>query len=161
SAAPGAPNFPVIGFAPGFIESIFYGYANPNVYGKGTANSFTAKLQPLEDQRGRDTSYGITFSYRWAGPSIDLTAGAARKNLSGPTALTPGLGGSQNYVNIRADYLNLGLGWKVDDKLKLSTGLEYVGTHGHLDSAGLYNRYAVKIGSSTFDNLNSVQWVPN
>ncbi|CAN0510494.1 unnamed protein product, partial [Phaeothamnion confervicola] len=44
SAGPGAPNYPVIGFSPGFIENIFWGYATPYQYGPKTANSFTNDL---------------------------------------------------------------------------------------------------------------------
>jgi hypothetical protein len=46
-----APQNAIIGFSPGFIDPVFSGYAHPNIYGAGTANSFTAKGREVKIPR--------------------------------------------------------------------------------------------------------------
>ena len=46
------------------------------------------------------------------------------------------------------------------EKQKLSLGIDIVNVSGHHDPAGLYNAYANRIGSNSFDNIDSTQTAP-
>ncbi len=160
SIGPGTPNFTVIGFSPGFVDPIFYGYAHPNLYGPGTANSFTTTLAPMEDPRGKENFYQVGFSYRWDEPALKISGHYGHRDLTRKTTLSPNLGGSQNHVDLDVDEWNLDFTWDPASDWSLFAGLDYTSAAGHYDPAGLYNPYAISIGSSTFKNLDSDQYAP-
>ena len=135
----GTPNFPVVGFSPGFVDYVFAGYAHPNIYGANSANSFTANLAPLEDVRGEQRHYDLGVSYHFQKPDIKLRAEYETYRYSRPSSLSPANGGSQNLVNIDADTIRLEGGWRMTEKQKLSLGIDIVNVSGHHDPAGLYN----------------------
>ncbi|MGE0494348.1 MAG: S-layer homology domain-containing protein [Vulcanimicrobiota bacterium] len=159
-AGNGAPTFAVLGFSPGFVDPIFYGYAHPNLYGAGSGNSFTTNLQPLEDPRGSENSYSLGASYHWTDPGVRLSGSYGYNDFVRRTSLSPGLGGDQNHVDIDVDVFNLEAQWDIDKQWKLTGGLDYTRSAGHLDPGGLYHSYAVATSSSTFDNLDSTQTSP-
>ena len=156
----GTPNFPVIGFAPGYVDYIFAGYAHPNIYGANSANSFTANLTPLEDVRGKHRYYNLGAGYKFEKPNIDIRAEYETFRYSRASGLTPALGGSQNLVDIHADTYRFESGWDMTEKHRLTLGLDLIQVVGHHDPAGLYNAYANQIGSNSFDNIDSTQTVP-
>lgn len=77
-----------------------------------------------------------------------------------PSWLSAGFGGSQNLVDLKTDYLMLGLNWKVSEPTDLRVSAEMVKAHGHHDPLGLYNGYAVADQDIRFANIDSTQWVP-
>ena len=156
----GTPTNNVLGFAPGFIDPVFSGFANPYVYGGNSANSFTTTLQPLENPRGRHNNYGIGLSYKFDDPRVKVDLGYTRNEFTRNSALAPGFGGSQNQVNLNLDSLHGQVNWEASDQWTLRAGADYTQISGHLDPAGLYNNFAIASGSTTFNNIDSKQIAP-
>lgn len=161
SIALGTPTNPVLGFSPGFLDPVFSGFASPLLYGKLSASSFTADLQPLENPRGTQQDYGLSFSYRWDDPGVKVETALERSHWFRPTSLDANFGGSQNAVDLSTDYARLGVSWKFATDWTLRGGCEWVRAQGHFDPGGLYNGYAVANQSTTFQNLDSLQTIPN
>lgn len=159
SAGVGAPNFPVLGMAPGFVDYLFYGFAHPYQYGANSASSFTEDLQPLENPRGQEQFLGLGARYSW--DTVTLSGDYERQDWSRPTSLPAGLGGSQNHMDLATDFAHLGVDWKTAPAWTLHAGLDMVRAQGHWDPSGLYNAYAVRTGSTGFENIDSLQWVPS
>lgn len=157
-AAPGGPNFPVLGFSPGFVDPVFSGFAHPLMYGPASGTAFTPGLQPLENPRGSERSWAAGASYRF--DRVSLTAGYERTRFHRPSSLPATLGGSQNLVDVTTDYANLEARWDFARDLALLGGVEYVASRGHLDPAGLFNAAALARGATSFPTMDSVQWVP-
>ncbi|MBI3926048.1 MAG: S-layer homology domain-containing protein [Armatimonadetes bacterium] len=160
TVAPGAPNFPVLGFSPGFVDAIFSGYAHPFLYGPGTPSSFTDSLQPLEDRRGSEARYEIGLSYKFLEPKLKVSALYEHGSYKRPSGLAPGLGGSQNLVDMDTDYLNLDLTYTPDEAWTVFGGVDWIRARGHLDPGGLYNGYAIQNQTIDFDNLDTRQLSP-
>ena len=154
------PNFPVIGFSPGFVDYVFAGYAHPNLYGPNSANAFTTSLAPLEDVRGSQRHYNLGASYHFKQPDITLRAEYETYNYDRPSSLTPAFGGSQNHVDIDADTFRFNTAWKPTPKYTITAGADIIKVTGHHDPGGLYNAYANQINSTTFNNIDSTQTVP-
>ena len=70
------------------------------------------------------------------------------------------MGGSQNQVDLKTDYLRLGTSWGFQQDWTLRGGCEWVHLYGHHDPAGLYNGFALSSGQTNFSNLDSLQTVP-
>jgi S-layer homology domain len=157
----GTPNFPVIGFSPGFVDPVFFGYAHPNLYGPNSANSFTANLAPLEDPRGSQDEFNIGASYRFKDPGVKVTTNYSRYRQNRASGLAAALGGSQNQVDLTSDSFRFGVGWDINDKVTLNGGFDFVAVKGHYDPAGLYNDYANRTGQTNFTNVNSEQTIPH
>jgi hypothetical protein len=154
------PTSTIMGFSPGFMDPVFAGYAHPNMYGAGSANSFTTALQPLEDPKGRANNYGFGISYKWDDPRVKIDLGYTRNEWTRNSSLSPGYGGSQNQVNLNIGSLHGQVNWEACDRWTLHGGCDYTTIDGHLDPAGLYNNYAIATGSTTFNNLDSKQISP-
>ena len=157
----GTPTGSVLGFAPGFVDPIFYGYANPLQYGANSRNSFDANLNPLEDHRGSEHLYALGGSYKWADLGLKVTGGFQRLNLKRDSSLSAALGGSQNLVDMTIDSWNAEAAYDVSKKWTINGGFDYVKSSGHYDPAGLYNSYALASGSTNFTNLDSDQFIPH
>lgn len=154
------PNATVMGFAPGFIDPVFSGFASPTVYGAGTANSFTETLAPLENPKGRHTNFGIGASYKWDDPRVKVDIGYTNNEFVRNSALGAGFGGSQNQVNLNIGSLHGQVNWEVSDKWTLRGGADYTTIDGHYDPAGIYNNFAIATASTTFNNIDSKQISP-
>jgi len=156
--APGGPNFPVLGFSPGFVDPVFSGFAHPLLYGAASGSAFTAGLQPLENPRGSERSWSVGASYRF--DRVNLAAGYERTRFQRSSGLPASLGGSQNLVDVTTEYANLEARWDFADEVALLGSVEYVASRGHLDPAGLFNAAALARASTSFPTMDSVQWVP-
>lgn len=157
----GTPTGSALGFAPGFVDTVFSGYATPLMYGANSRSSFTADLTPLEDPRGRQRDLLVGASYAWPDDGLKLTASFQRVNLRRDSALSAAQGGSQNLVDIDCDWLALSAGFPVGSRVRGFAGLDVVTTSGHHDPAGLFNLYALNTGSTDFVNVDSRQLIPN
>ena len=155
------PTNDVLGFSPGFVDTAFFGFAHPNLYGANSGNSFTANLTPLENPRGHDRNYEIGASYRWDDLGLTVTGLAGRHQLRRNSDLSPALGGSQNEVDITVDSVALDLGYELSKKITINGGMDYIDASGHFDPAGLYNGYALATGLTDFQNIDSYQLVPH
>ncbi len=157
---PGIPTQDVIGFAPGFFDPVFAGFAHPNLYGKASGNSFSANLQPLENPRGSLRELGFGLHHHWADPDLALDFNLESSQWNRPTRLSPAQGGSQNRVDLTSLYGQLALNWKFADDWNLRGGAEWVHVYGHHDPGGLYNGFANASGQVNFRNIDSMQWIP-
>ncbi len=158
---PGTPTNTVLGFTPGYVDLVFYGYASPLLYGNRSMNSFDANLNPLEDQRGKEKSFDVGATYRWADLGLRLTGSYSRLGLKRDTALSAAQGGSQNAVDIDVDSFAFEGAYEFNKKWSVNAGVDYVSTAGHYDPAGLYNSYALATGQTNFTNLDSDQFIPH
>ncbi len=159
-ASPGIPNFPVIGFSPGFVDPVFFGFAHPNIYGAASGNSFAASLAPLENPKGSQNSFGLGASYRWEEPALKLSGSYNHESFARRTRLAPAFGGDQNHVDIDVDIFNVELEWDIDERWALTGGVDYTQTVGHFDPSGLYHAFALSTNNATFTNLDSTQTAP-
>ncbi len=160
SAGVGAPNYPVLGFSPGFVDYLFSGYAHPLQYGANSGSSFDDALRPLEDVRGRERGHGLVVSHRWEVPNVGSELRYNRTELLRPSTLAANFGGSQNQVDLGIDSWHLGATWDLTDRWTLLGGVDRISVRGHHDPAGLYNSHAVAQDSVGFVNVDSTQTVP-
>lgn len=156
----GAPTAAVIGHAPGFIDPVFTGFAHPNIYGAGSANSFTTNLAPLENPTGKQRNYAFGATYKFDDPRIKVDLGYERNEFTRKSALAPGFGGSQNNIDLAITNIHGELGWEANDKWTLRGGADWVNIKGHYDPAGIYNSFAVQTGSNNFDTVDTDQVIP-
>lgn len=159
SLGPAIPTNDVVGFAPGFFDPLFQGFAHPGVYGATSANSFTAALAPLENPRGSERRLAAGVSYQWE--RFGLRLQYDNNHWFRPSILTPAQGGSQNLVDLGLQAGQAEFSYKLDASWTAITGLDVLSFAGHLDPAGLYNPYALSTGSVDFTNLDSRQISPS
>lgn len=157
----GIPQNNILGFAPGFMDPVFYGYADPAVYGAQSATSFDANLNALEDHKGKQTQFGIGASYKWDNPRLKLDAGYEHNQFKRNSDLAAIDGGSQNYVKLNTDNIHIGLGWEANDMWTLRAGCDMVNMNGHWDPSGVYNQYAIGYADSIdFKTIDVQQTIP-
>jgi len=156
----GVPNSQVLGFSPGFMDPVFQGYAAPQVYGSNSVSSFDAALNPLEDNRGRHTNWGIGASYKFDDPRVKVELGYERNQFRRSSGLIAAAGGSQNNVDLNIGSLHGQVNWEASDKWTLRAGADYTTIDGHYDPSGRYNGFALATGSTGFNNINSTQLSP-
>ncbi|MBT9588035.1 hypothetical protein IV102_32160 [bacterium] len=154
------PTNDVLGFSPGFSDTVFSGFAHPNLYGKLSGNSFTANLEPLENPRGNVQEFGLYFKHKIDEPKLTIDFTYERNQYRRDSGLGPLQGGSQNQVDLKTDYALLGLSWGFQEDWTLRSGLEMVHAHGHHDPGGLHNGFALASGQVNFTNIDSVQTIP-
>ena len=160
SLGAGLPNSQVLGFAPGFMDPVFQGYAAPQVYGSNSVSSFDASLNPLEDNRGKSTNWGIGASYKFDDPRVKVELGYERNQFRRTSGLIAAAGGSQNNVDLNIGSLHGQVNWEASDKWTLRAGADYTTIDGHYDPSGRYNGFALATGSTGFNNLDSTQLSP-
>lgn len=162
SIGPSLPTQAVLGFSPGFVDTVFQGFASPFLYGRTSASSFDDQLRPMENPRGQVSDFGISGFQNFNDPAnrLRLEWNYEHTSLYRPSALQPGMGGSQNFVDLKTDYVLLGLNWKISEPTSLRLTGEVVKASGHHDPLGLYNGYAVANNQINFANIDSTQWVP-
>ncbi|MBQ7569051.1 S-layer homology domain-containing protein [bacterium] len=157
----------IMGFDPGFMDPVFYGYASPTVYGTQSAQSFAMNADGSWDlidaginKTGHQNNWGIGASYKWENPRIKVDLGYEGSNYKRDTVA--GLDcSSQNYVDLSNNVIHLGLGWEANDKWTLRAGCDWANTTGHWDPAGQYNVYSWDNGNiHDFDNIKVNQVVP-
>ena len=155
------PTNDVIGFAPGFVDTAFAGFAHPNIYGTNSQNSFTANLTPLENPRGKERLWEVGASYRWNDPGVTLSGSFTKNHLFRHSGLTAAQGGSQNEVDVDVDSALVEAAWDATSKWTVLGGFDWIHAKGHFDPAGLYNGVALATNNTTFDNIDSTQWIPH
>lgn len=148
----------IMGFAPGFMDPVFYGYAY-NPMGQDF-NSFNEDLTAKEDHKGKQTQYGIGASYKWDNPRLKLDLGYNRNEFKRDSDLAVIDGGSQNYVKLNNDNFHIGLGWEANDQWTLRAGCDMVNINGHWDPAGTYNGFAQSVNAIDFKNIDVQQTIP-
>ncbi len=154
----------IMGFKPGFMDPVFYGYASPNVYGAQSEDSFVG-FAPIDgvDNRGHQYNFGIGASYKWENPRIKVDLGYEgnnyKRDVKGLGELVDN-GANQNYVKLSNNQLHLGLGWEANDKWTVRAGVDWANVQGHWDPAGQYNTYARVTDTYDFDNIKVNQVIP-
>ena len=160
SLGTGIPTNNVIGFSPGYTDMVFAGFAHPGQYGARSASSFTDTLQPMENPRGEHSQFYVAGWYKWDEPNLKVNWNLEHTGFWRPSSLSPGMGGSQNQIDLDINYAVLGLTWKANDTLSVRGGSEFQLARGHYDPLGNYNGYAVKNNSISFRNIDTLQTIP-
>lgn len=156
----GTPTGNVLGFAPGFVDPVFYGYASPLQYGPQSRNSFTANLTPLENKRGSQNDFALGAAYAWPQNGPKVSAAFRQYDFRRNSSLSAASGGSQNLVDMTSRQLTLDVDFAIANKIRAQIGADLINTAGHYDPAGLFNDYALRTGSIAFKNLDSQQTIP-
>lgn len=144
----------VLGFAPGFMDPVFYGYSR---------GSFDKDLNPLDDHKGKQTQYGIGASYKWDNPRLKLDLGYNRNEFKRDSDVIEKdwASSSQNYVKLNNDNFHIGLGWEANDQWTLRAGCDMVNINGHWDPDGQYATYANAYAKTNdFKNIDVQQTIP-
>ena len=151
----------VLGFNPGFMDPVFYGYS-ASVFDTKDADGHYVAVEGV-DHRGRHTNWGIGASYKWENPRIKVDLGYEGNNYKRKVdgaALDSKYDPSQNYVNLSNHVAHLGLGWEASDKWTIRAGCDWAHVTGHWDPYGQYNTYAKNNDVYDFDNIKVNQVVP-
>ncbi len=142
------------------MDPVFYGYADPAVYGGQSYSSFDPDLNPLEDEKGSQTQWGLGASYKWDDPRLKLDVGYITNEFKRDSSLTVEQGGSQNYVKLKTDNIHLGLNWEAADDWTIRAGCDWVTLNGHWDPSGAFNQFAAASKSIDFKNIDMIQTIP-
>ena len=151
SLGPTTPNTLVLGFSPGFIDTVFREFS---------PLSFDANLQPLENPRGYVSSYAAKVGHVFTGTPWKLDAAYDSWTFRRSTSLPAALGGSQNLVDLTYAVSDLAVGYRVDENLMLTLGCERSTIHGHYDPGGIYNPLAIATNQIDFLTRDLVQTNP-
>lgn len=140
-----------LGFAPGFMDPVFYGYSDL---------SFDGALNALEDHKGKQTQFGIGANYKWDNPRLKLDLGYEHNDFKRNSDLNAFDGGSQNHVKLNTENIHIGLGWEANDMWTLRVGCDMVNFNGHWDPTGSYNQFAMLVNDTSFKNIDVQQTIP-
>ena len=140
-----------LGFAPGFMDPVFYGYSDL---------SYDVNLDAMEDHKGKQTQFGIGANYKWDNPRLKLDLGYEHNDFKRNSDLPAIDGGSQNHVKLNTENIHIGLGWEANDMWTLRVGCDMVNFNGHWDPTGSYNQFAQLVNSTDFKNIDVQQTVP-
>ena len=135
-------------------------YKRQNLYGSNSANSFDTNLNPLEDPRGYHSRFTVGSSYLWRDPKISVKASFRNIDVVRGSILSPELGGSQNLVDVNTKTWHLDGSWGFQADKNFTVGIDLIDVRGHYDPGGLYNAFAIRTGSTDFENISSVQAIP-
>ena len=141
----------VLGYAPGFMDPVFYGYSDL---------SYDAALNAMEDHKGKQTQYGIGANYKWDNPRLKLDLGYEHNDFNRNSDLAAIDGGSQNRVKLNTENIHIGLGWEANDMWTVRVGCDMVNFNGHWDPTGSYNQFAALVNSNDFKNIDVQQTIP-
>jgi len=158
------PNGFVLGYSPGFIDTVFQGY-HPTSFagftGSLTPSAVNQFATPLEDPRGRVTNYGLGVNYRFDQLNgLAIHAGYKDYTFRRPTSLSPAFGGSENNVNLHLNGGLVGLQYPVNERFAVKGGYAWTNIRGHYDPTGLYRNFALDQGSVDFDTFKNNQTAP-
>ena len=145
------PNTDVLGFSPGFIDTVFREYS---------PLSFDANLQPLENPRGQVSSYALKVGQVFTGTPWKLDASYDSWSFYRSTALPAALGGSQNRVDLTYALANLAVGYRFDEDVQVTLGCQRATIRGHYDPGGIYNPLAIATNNVDFFTRDLVQTNP-
>ena len=140
-----------LGFAPGFMDPVFYGYSDL---------SYDVNLDAMEDHKGKQTQFGIGANYKWDNPRLKLDLGYEHNDFKRNSDLNAFDGGSQNHVKLNTENIHIGLGWEANDMWTVRVGCDMVNFNGHWDPTGSYNQFAQLVNSTDFKNIDVQQTVP-
>lgn len=155
----------VMGFNPGFMDPVFYGYDKNNSFTQNADGTYS--VIDGVNNRGQHNNWGVGASYKWENPRIKVDLGFEGNNynrtVKGEGAKVAN-GANQNYVNLNNQVVHLGLGWEASDKWTIRAGCDWAHVYGHWDPYGQYNQYAADTSLTTenykFDNIKVNQVVP-
>ncbi len=158
SLGTGIPNTPVLGFSPGFMDSVFHGFNIATFTDDGT----NALGRAWENPRGKVDKWAASVGYKFLfepGKSrrgVTIGGGARdthflrESHLSDYVAGPAGFAGeSQNNVDLHVSGWKAFVEWEPTDKLTLDFSANSSTLHGHLDPMGILNEYAGATGNTT------------
>jgi hypothetical protein len=169
----GAPNTPVLGFSPGWIEPLFNGYSQYTF----AASGGNALAIPLEDNKGEVENLLISGGYKWLLEEAENNRGvtvkggfrnnnfdrASNMQAIGRARGIPGLGTqaqNQNYVDLNFRGWNLQADYDVTEDFMVYGGFTQVDIKGHFDPFNVNGQYAESVGTTSFNNIDITQTWP-
>jgi len=170
SLAPGTPNTTVLGYSPGYIETLFNGF-HPGTF---VAQGGNALAVPLENPRGNIENLYVSAGHKWlfdeenSNRGLLLSGGvkSLRFNRNSQMAsLRPGPIGlaaeNQNHVDLAFTGWHVGADYDVTEDFTAKAGFTKVDIHGHFDPLGVNNRFAVAAGTARYNNIDITQTWPD
>ncbi len=164
SASLSSPNGFILGQLPGFVDTVFTGFAPTSFAGytgdpaPSLVNQFA---HPLENPRGRVTNWGVGVDYKFEHlKDLRLVASYRDYDFRRNSSLSPRFGGSENQENLNNSEGKISLQYPVTDRLAVKAGWSWTVVRGHTDPLGVFHNYAADTGSTTFDTVNQLQTAP-
>jgi hypothetical protein len=170
SLAPGTPNTNVLGYSPGFIETLFSAY-HPGTFAAAGGNNFAV---PLEDPRGSVENLYVSAGHKWlfdeenSNRGVLLSGGVKTVHFfrnSNMASIRPGAVGlaaeNQNHVDLGFTGWHIGVDYDVTDDFTAKVGYTQVDIYGHFDPLGVNNAFAVAAGTARYRNLDIQQRWPD
>jgi len=170
SIAPGTPNTPVLGFKPGFIETLFNQY-NIGTFAAAGGNAFAI---PLENPRGTIENLYVSAGHKWLleedknNRGVLLSGGIKTLHFnrnSNMSRIRPGPIGlaaeNQNRVDLAFTGWHLGVDYDVTEDFTAKAGYTQVDIFGHFDPLGVNNAFAVAAGTANYNNIDISQKWPD
>lgn len=168
-----APNTPVLGFSPGWMEPLFPGYHEATFAASG-GNAFAV---PLEDNKGNIENLYMSGGYKWLldeannNRGVTLSGGFKSLGFTRDTNMAAiGAAGGFAGAGMQAanqNLVDLGfLGWHaqvdydVTETFKVTGGYTSIDIKGHYDPFNVYGAYAESVGAFNYDNIDITQTWP-
>lgn len=153
----GSPNTDVLGFSPGFIDSVFHGFSR-YTYAPDGANNYGTLL---ENPRGKVqrwyTSVGLKYIFDPEKSKRGVTFGGGYRDthfhrdshLSELVAGENGLRGeNQNYLDLHVGGWKVFVNYEPTEDLKLDFSVNNAFISGHIDPLGILNDSAAETGDT-------------
>ena len=154
----GIPNTNVLGFSPGFIDSVFSGFSPYTYAPDGSGNAFgTALENPRGTVEKWYTSVGLKYLFEPGISKRGVTFGGGyrdthflrKSHLSELVAGDNGLRGeNQNNVDLRVGGWKVFVNYEPTESLKLDFSVNKAYIKGHLDPLGILGDSAVATGDT-------------
>jgi len=162
------PNGYVLGFNPGWVDTVFTGYSPlsyrgyTGVQGLVTAPNGTNEFAtPLENPRGNITNWGLGVNYRFdALNGLGLHVAYKNYQFQRNSNLVAALGGEMNQIGLNMDGGIVAVQYPFNERFALKAGYAWSNMSGHYDPMGIYQNFALDTGSINFQTVNSSQTSP-
>ena len=158
------PNGYVLGFNPGWVDTVFTGYS-PLSYagytGALAASSTNQFATPLENPRGRVTNWGLGVNYKFAAlNNLGLHVAYKDWQFQRNTSLNAAQGGSMNNINLQMTGGIVALQYPINERFAVKGGYAWTTMKGHYDPTGVFQNFAVDTGAVGFQTVNTEQTSP-
>ena len=163
------PTVDVLGYTPGFIDSVFTAYDRDSYSLTPGATNWGATA---DDNTGKTTHWAIGFDYKFNN-NLELDLNYYNRNFKRDTSLhmgqvvtigndtfNTGDAANANYINFDVTGFHIGLAYPFNEKFTGKIGYDHTTIKGHYDPSNLQSAYAWSSNSHDFRNIDMTQSVP-
>jgi hypothetical protein len=160
------PNSYVLGFSPGWIDTVFTGFSPLSYAGfSGNPSAAVAGFNEFavarENPRGKITNWGLGANYRFDSLNgLGIHVAYKDWTFRRGSALAPVYGGSMNNIDLRLTGGIVALQYPVSERFAVKGGYAWTDVRGHYDPTGIYQNFAMDTADINFQTLNNSQTSP-